>query len=176
MVETVKKETTAASPGVRVLLSVQGGGFFWQSRSVAKSLAADFDLHYVSPDKAGPFAQRGLPPAPWHKVSNLTSLADRSAWRKTCNVLVSLRETLSVVRAVDPDTIVCVATSLAVPLFFWGRMLGKRTVFIESITRVSTPSTTGRILCRLRLCDRFYVQWPEAEALYPDAICRGTVL
>jgi hypothetical protein len=173
MVQNVKKATT---PRVRVLLSIQGGGFFWQSRSVAKSLSGDFDLHYISPDSARPFEQSGLPQAPWHTVSNLTTLADRSAWRKTRNILVSLRETLAVVRAGKPEAIVCVATSLAVPLFIWGRIFGKRTVFIESITRVSTPSTTGRILSRLRLCDRFYVQWPEAAALYPDAICRGTVL
>lgn len=173
-----KIKKTIAEPAKRplILLSVQGGGFFWQSRSVAKSLAGEFDLQYVSPDNLQPSAQNGLPVAPWHRVPHLTTLADQALWRQAWNILVALRKTLSVVRAVNPDAIVCVATSLAVPLLFWGKIFGKKTVFVESITRVSTPSTTGRILSRLRLCDRFYVQWPEAEALYPDAICRGTVL
>ena len=32
----------------RVLLTIQGGGFFWQSRSVARALAQEFELSYVS--------------------------------------------------------------------------------------------------------------------------------
>lgn len=171
-ISTLHKSTT----GLRVLVTVQGGGFFWQSRSVAKALADEFDLYYVSPDDEQAFPKSGLPVAPWHKVAHLTTLADHTVWRKGLNVFVALRQTLSVIRKVNPEAIVCVATSLAVPLCFWGKLLGKKTVFIESITRVSTPSTTGRILSRFHLCDRFYVQWPEAESLYPGAICRGTLL
>lgn len=159
-----------------ILLTVSGGGFFWQSRSVALSLAEQFEIHYISPEPEHAFAGRGLPAAPWHAVTRITTLGDRTFWQKGRNTVVGLRDAWRVLRRVRPEAVVCVATSLAVPLCMWARLLGIRTVFVESITRVTTPSATGRILSRLGLCDRLYVQWPEGERLYPNAIYRGTVL
>lgn len=160
----------------RVLMTVQGGGFFWQSRSVAKDLVDEFELCYISSNMETAFPQSGLPPAPWHKVTHMTTLASQSTWHKIRDVTVALRDTYRVIRSVKPQAIVCVATSLAVPLCFWGKIFGIKTVFIDSITRVSTPSATGRILTRFRLCNRFYVQWPEAKSMYRGSVCKGTVL
>jgi UDP-N-acetylglucosamine:LPS N-acetylglucosamine transferase len=160
----------------RVLLTIQGGGFFWQSRSVARALAQEFELSYVSSSLASDFPNHGLPDATWQQMSSVTTLADRSFLRKAANVAHGLWQALRVIRRTRPDAIVCVATSLAIPLCLCGKLLGKKTVFIESITRVSTPSTTGLILNRLHLCDRHYVQWPDAQALYRGAVYRGSVL
>lgn len=160
----------------KVLVTITGGGFFWQSRAVAQGLAGDFDIHYVTPEDPAVWQDRGLPPGHFHSLSRVTIQADRTAFRKARNFLASLWGALSVMRKARPDAVVCVASSIAVPLCLWGRVLGKRTVFVESITRVSHPSTTGKILDALGLCDRFYVQWPEATRLYRHAIYRGTVL
>ena len=167
---------TTANRRKRVLVTIQGGGFFWQSRSVAQALAKEFDLAYVSSSAARDFPDHGLPDATWHQMSSVTTLADRSFWRKAANVGHGLWQSFRVIRRARPDAIVCVASSLAVPLCLCGKILGRKTVFIESITRVSAPSVTGMILSRLHLCDRHYVQWPEAESLYPAAIYRGSVL
>ena len=160
----------------RVLLTIQGGGFFWQSCSVARALENEFEVEYISSCDEKYFPDKNLPTAPWHTVTPITTLTDHTIWRKAWNVFRGLLDSLVVIRKVNPDAIVCVATSLAVPLCICGRLMGKKTVFIESITRVSTPSVTGKILSRLHLCNRHYVQWPEAESLYPAAIYRGSVL
>jgi hypothetical protein len=160
----------------KVLVTITGGGFFWQSRSVARGLANGFALHYVTPEDPAVWRDRGLPDGVFHALPRLTTMADRSPWRKALNLISSFRHALRILRALKPQAVVCVATSLAVPLCIASRLLGVRTVFVESITRVSAPSTTGRILGRLRLCDRLYVQWPEAERLYPGAEYHGTVL
>jgi UDP-N-acetylglucosamine:LPS N-acetylglucosamine transferase len=130
----------------------------------------------VTPENPQIWQGRGLPPGEFHGLSRVTTQADRTLWSKASNFLFSLWGALAVIRRVRPDAIVCIASSVAVPLCIWGRLFGKKTVFVESITRVSRPSTTGRILDALRLCDRFYVQWPEAVPLYRRAIYRGTVL
>jgi len=72
-----------------------------------------------------------------------------------------------------PDGMVVVGSAIAVPLFLAARFAGVKTVFIDSITRVTRPSTTGRILSMLGLASRFYVQWPEAVRMYRRAICVG---
>jgi len=65
---------------------------------------------------------------------------------------------------------------MAVPLCLVGKLYGITTVFVESITRVSKPSSTGTLLTKLKLCDRFYVQWPGAAKLYRNAVFKGSVL
>ncbi|MBZ8138286.1 hypothetical protein CLD22_00025 [Rubrivivax gelatinosus] len=160
----------------RVLLTIAGGGFLWQSMSVARSLDDQFEIHLVSAEPRHAYSSQNLPPVPFHMMSRTTIMLDRHWWQKARNVLLGIAEARRIVSTVRPDAIVCVATSLAIPLCLIGRLRGITTVFVESITRVSKPSTTGKLLTRLRLCDRFYVQWPEAVALYPGALYQGSVL
>jgi hypothetical protein len=162
------------SPKPRILLTLAGGGFFWQSRSVARSLAG-FDLHYASAEPASVWADSGLPTGTFHEVGSITTQSGKRRLQRASKFLRSASSAFEVVRRVDPDAVVCVASSIAVPLCFWAKLFGKKTVFIESVTRVSHPSATGTIIDRFRLCDRFYVQWPEAVSLYRKAVYRGTL-
>ena len=72
-----------------------------------------------------------------------------------------------------PDGVVVVGASIAVPLFFCARMFRVKTVFIESVTRVTRPTRTGRAVSLLGIADRFYVQWPESVRMYRHAVYVG---
>jgi UDP-N-acetylglucosamine:LPS N-acetylglucosamine transferase len=159
-----------------VLLTLAGGGFQWQSLSVARDLETRYSIEIVSAEPREAFAGKGVPDVPYHLISRITIMEDRLWWHKARNLLLGLAESWRLVGKVRPAAIVCVATSMAVPLCLVGRLRGIPTVFVESITRVSKASATGRILSRLRLCDRLYVQWPEAVHLYPNAVFKGGVL
>lgn len=162
---------------MRVVLTVSGGGFLWQSRSVARRIADLGELHFITGEPRANLDQSGFPAATWHEVPAVTTQVDRRrALRKARNVLRTFFRCYGILRSVRPDAIVCVATSLAIPLCVWGRLFRAKTVFVESITRVDTPSVTGTVLSRLGLCDRIYVQWPEAVSLYRGAIYRGKLL
>ena len=52
-----------------------------------------------------------------------------------------------------------------------GRLLGIPTLFIETFTRVSKPSLTGRIMSRL--AKRFFYQWESLAPFYPKGIHSG---
>lgn len=159
----------------RLLISMSGGGFLWQSRNVSVALQNHFDLHYVTAGHRT-LLDRDLPDGTWHKLNaNATSFSSHyllDIWRS----LAQIRETYKVIKEVDPAAIVVIATSVAIPLAVSARLLGKPFVFIESITRVNAPSITGRVLGALRLCSRFYVQWPEAVPLYSRAVYKGNLL
>lgn len=159
-----------------VLLTLAGGGFQWQSLSVARDLLPHFALEIVSAEPREAFLGKGVPDVPYHVMPRITIMEDRSSWRKGRNLAVGLIEAWRLVGRVRPDAIVCVATSMAVPLCLVGRIRGIPSVFVESITRVARASSTGRILSRLGLCGRFYVQWPEAAGLYRNAVFKGNVL
>lgn len=165
------------------MVTLTGGGFLWEAKALIKALGTGYCYHYVTahydflktPDAMGKLVS-GLPEGKIHTICRTTTMSEKSFWKRVRNTLISLRDAYKVIKKVDPIAVICIGTSLAIPLCFWAKVFRKRTIFVESITRVSQPSLTGKILSTLRLCDRFYVQWPEAVNLYRGSIYRGTVL
>lgn len=62
-----------------------------------------------------------------------------------------------IVRDHDPDVILSTGAALAVPFFVVGHLRRKRLVYVESLTRVTHLSLSGRIV--YPLADAFFVQW-----------------
>jgi UDP-N-acetylglucosamine:LPS N-acetylglucosamine transferase len=75
-----------------------------------------------------------------------------------------------------PDLVLGVAAVISIPLLIAGRLLGRDTVFVESLTRVTTPSLTARLCHDLRLARTLYVQWPELIDKLPRATYAGKVI
>jgi beta-1,4-N-acetylglucosaminyltransferase len=73
-----------------------------------------------------------------------------------------------------PDAILSTGAALAVPFFLVGRLLGIRTVYVESVTRTEGVSLTGRLV--YPLASRFFVQWPEAAKGRKRAEYAGGIL
>ncbi|MEX1140866.1 MAG: PssD/Cps14F family polysaccharide biosynthesis glycosyltransferase [Thermoleophilaceae bacterium] len=94
--------------------------------------------------------------------------------RSIVNLLRNLRLAWSVIRAERPDAILSTGAGLAVPFFIVGKVLRRRLVYVESVTRIETISLSGRLV--YRLADRFFVQWPEAAARLARADYQGSVL
>jgi UDP-N-acetylglucosamine:LPS N-acetylglucosamine transferase len=68
-----------------------------------------------------------------------------------------------VIRRHDPDVILSTGAGLAVPFFWVGRLLGRRCVYCESLTRVNSLSLSGWLV--YLVSDAFLVQWPGAQRL-----------
>ncbi len=86
------------------------------------------------------------------------------------NLLLAWR----LLRTLRPDLILTTGSGVAVPFLWIGRMLGIRTIFIESITRITEISLTGRLV--YPFVDRFLVQWEELATKYPKAEYHGRIL
>lgn len=162
----------------RIVIAITGGGFSWESTALVQGLGMNYEYHFVSLSyPTWKIKIRNMPKkGEVDYVSVVTTIGDKALWKKVRNVLLSLRDAYKFIKKVNPSAVICVGSSVAVPLCFWAKFFGKKAIFIESITRVTNPSLTGKIISTLRLCDRFYVQWPEAVNLYRGAIYRGTVL
>ena len=77
-------------------------------------------------------------------------------------------------RDLRPDVILSTGAAVAVPFFVLGRLMGVRTVYIESLTRIDSLSLTGRLV--YRLSSAFFVQWPQAAKGRPKAVYAGNLL
>lgn len=73
-----------------------------------------------------------------------------------------------------PDLVVSTGSEIAIPVFLIATLFRKKRIFIETWTRVSTASTTGKLL--YSLSDLFLVQWESLLNVYgPKAQFRGAV-
>ncbi len=88
--------------------------------------------------------------------------------------LVTLMLSFVYFRIFRPAVVVSCGTGLTVPIFYAARVLGIKRVFIESMSRVTELSMTGRIL--LGKTDLFVVQWPQLASKTPGAIYGGQLL
>jgi hypothetical protein len=62
---------------------------------------------------------------------------------------------------------------VAVPFALVARLLGVRVVYVETLTRIDTPSLSYRL--SRPFVSRTYVQWPELTRSVPAARFCGTV-
>jgi hypothetical protein len=154
-----------AQPRRKVLVTVAGGGFGNQTLRLIALLGARYRYEYV--------VIRGL----WYDVR---AKLDRSAraWeltvpgvigdgrlKKALRVLRCFVEASAIVARSRPDAVICLGTSMSVPLCFWGRVFGAKVIYIDSISRPYKMSFTGELIRRLRLSHRVYVQWPDVARL-----------
>jgi len=63
-----------------------------------------------------------------------------------------------------PDLIVSTGAELAIPAFYLAKLLRIKTIFIESWTRISEPTGTGRIVYPVSYV--FLVQWKQLLVKY----------
>jgi beta-1,4-N-acetylglucosaminyltransferase len=83
------------------------------------------------------------------------------------NPLIMARASLSILRILlkeRPKLMVSTGSEIAIPAFYLARLLGIKTIFIETWTRVLQPSGTGRMV--YPVSDIFLVQWEKLLAMY----------
>jgi UDP-N-acetylglucosamine:LPS N-acetylglucosamine transferase len=93
------------------------------------------------------------------------------------NVLNLIRNTILALRIClreRPRLIISAGAGPAVPFFYIGKLLGAKTIFVEVVDRIEKPTLTGRLV--RPVTDRFLVQWPEQERLYPRTTLIGRLL
>lgn len=93
----------------------------------------------------------------------------RMLWKAVRN----FGKAFTILQQSKPDLVISTGASLSVPFLIASKLFGIKTVFIESISRSSALSLSGRIL--YNVVDEFYVQWPECVERYPKAKYKGVV-
>ena len=77
-------------------------------------------------------------------------------------------------RRAKPDAVLSTGAALAVPFIVLARMTGRRAIYVESFTRTSELSLSGRMV--YPLASEFFVQWPGAATGRRKARHVGSIL
>lgn len=158
---------------VRILVALGEGGHTKEMLALVDMLGDDLEYGYLlvhdDPVSEGKLRRRGpvfRAQRPRGKAHHLLSDV-RSTLRCAWQSWVALR-------AYRPHAVLSSGPSMAVPVSVLARLLGMRVVFVETGSRVTALSMTGRMM--YWVANLFIVQWPELAASYPRAIYAGRLL
>lgn len=165
-----------SKPKKKIMMTLVGGGHLWQSTSLMRLLGDNYEFCYVTTEKS--MIPENLPNTheDIHRICSISTISQNGLLHKLKRSWKSVIQAYRILKISQPDVIVGVGTSIAVPLLIAAKLQGIPSVFIESITRVSDLSTTGRLILKLKLATRFYVQWSELQARHKNTLYSGTVL
>jgi beta-1,4-N-acetylglucosaminyltransferase len=90
---------------------------------------------------------------------------------RTANIGTSIRVMasssvfiLKILMKERPAMVISTGSEIAIPAIFFAKLMGIKTVFIESVCRVSSKSGTGKLV--YWFSDVFLVQWPQLRDQY----------
>ena len=149
---------------MRILLACSSGGHLRQL-AVLKPWWSKHERHWMTFDTADALSILADEDTTW---------AYHPTARNIPNLVRNLGRTLKVLRRFKPDVIVSTGSAIAVPLFFWAKLLGIRTVFIEVYDRIDNATLSARIV--RPITDLFLVQWEEQQKLYKGWVVAGGLL
>ncbi len=155
-------------------LLLAGGGFWGELQKLLPRLAPDLDRILIVPDgnhalvdeveaRATLFV-RQLIETRASGMNRSPGFWAREVWRQW-----------RFLRAENPLMVIGLGSVDCLPTAIATRLAGIPFVFIETVTRVDDLSATGKLIYRLRLAKRFYVQWPGLGKRYPRALYEGIV-
>jgi UDP-N-acetylglucosamine:LPS N-acetylglucosamine transferase len=113
----------------------------------------------------------------WVTFKTATTVAtlaeERVVWahsptnRNIPNLIRNLGLAFKVLQRDRPNLILTTGAGAAVPFLILGKLWGCQTVFIESVTRVTSLSLSAKLA--LPFISVLYVHWPQLQSRYPNA-------
>lgn len=155
---------------MRVLIALGEGGHTKEMLTLVDMLGEDLEYGYliVQDDEV---SERKLrrpgtvyrvlrPRDKQHHLLNDALKTIRSGW-----------QAYQVLRRFRPAAVLSCGPAVAVPVCLLARLLGIKVIFVETGSRVTALSLTGRIM--YPVAHLFFVQWPELVERYPRAVYAG---
>lgn len=146
----------------KVLMAASIGGHWIQLLRIAASLEDKCDIVYVSThEKCGCMAGR-------HRFYNI---ADFSRWN-AYKLVPAFFALWAILKKESPDAVVSTGAAPGLLTLLTGKLMGKKTIWVDSIANVEKLSLCGKIASRV--AGKTFTQW---EKLATNNICfSGNVL
>lgn len=158
---------------MRMMVILGSGGHTAEMIRLTEELGPHEYEYVVASDD--PLSERKcVYPGPVHVVLNPRTKADRNPLLIGVKTVVALFQSARLVARSRAELIVSCGPAIAVPIMLFGKLVGKRLIFIETGSRVETRSTSGRLL--YYVSDLFLVQWPTLTRHYKRAVWRGRLM
>src|SRR5208337_1683223 len=116
---------------------------------LTEMLCDSYDFEYVLNDDDNTSIKKIKYHGDIYKVPRPRRVYDKSIINSVFHTIYSIIKSFDVIINSKSIGIVSAGPGLTVPLFMWSLLFGKRRIFLESWSRVTTKSTTGKICYHL---------------------------
>jgi len=99
---------------------------------------------------------------------------DDKAWQAALKLIYSFWQAAQLLHKIHPDAVLGSGPAVMVPVALLGKLTRAKIIFIETASRVTSLSLTGKIM--MRVADLFFVQWKQLQKRYPHTIFAGRLL
>lgn len=162
------QESGAEAAPVRICFMASGGGHFQELCGLA-GLAERYDHILISTEVNKALAHA----CPFQRVYQIDEVG-QGLWKKSpVKILGTLWRIYHILLQEKPDLVISTGAGIAIPGFLAAKLLGIRTIYIESYARVETLSLAGRVC--YRIADLFLVQHACLANRLPRAIYAGSL-
>jgi len=96
------------------------------------------------------------------------------AWQAALKLIYSFWQAAWLLYQIHPEAVLGSGPAVMVPVALLGKLTRAKIIFIETASRVTDLSLTGKIM--LRVADLFFVQWKQLQKRYPHTIFAGRLL
>lgn len=158
---------------MKMLVVLGEGGHTKQLLNLVDLLGEAYQYHYVLSKEDNLSAKRIKHEGPLYRLTRPRGKRDGVVNSTLKTILAAFQSMLILIR-LRPDSILSAGPAIAVPISVLGKLLGARVIFVESASRVTALSMTGRIM--YRWADLFFVQWPQLQENLPRAIYAGRLV
>jgi beta-1,4-N-acetylglucosaminyltransferase len=158
---------------LKLLIVLGEGGHTTELLKLVDLLGSRYDYHYIVSKEDNLSTSRIRYPGPIYRLI-------RPRGKDTGLISAVLRTILASIQALDvllrvrPKTILSTGPAITVPVAVVGKLLGARIIFVETGSRITTVSLTGRIM--YRFADLYFVQWPQLREKLPRAVYAGRLV
>lgn len=145
---------------MKICLTASGGGHLIQLLRLLPVLKKH-EVFFITP---GSHMKNVLKGYKLYPVNN----PQRNPFKFILHSIISLR----ILVKEKPDVVITNGAGLVVPICFLSKFLFRsKIVFIESFSRIDTPSKTGKVI--FKIADLFIVQWKDLKKIYGDKAIYG---
>lgn len=90
------------------------------------------------------------------------------------SVIYNIFKSIKILIKFKPSTVISTGAQVGGIMCFLAKLLGKKVIYIESLAKVNTLSTTGKMV--YPFANKFYVQWESLEKKYKKAEYLGRLM
>ncbi len=160
----------------KVLIPIHGGGWGYQLGEIVKMLRDEADFCYMLEPYGKRPDQAGFPQGTYFVAPRFQNTGSGSILTSLRGALGTFLRSLAFMRRERPDVVIGLGSPASVFMLLAGRFMGCETIYIESITRVKTPSRALKACRMLAAAKHIFVQWQELAEVMPGTRYDGNVI
>lgn len=158
------------SHSLKLLVVLGDGGHTAEIVRLVELLGPSYDYHYVVTSSDRISENKLTIQGPVYRIMYVRAKDDK-VWQAAWKLVYSFWQAVWVLGRVRPDVVLGSGPAVMVPVAVLGKLSGAKVIFVETASRVTELSLTGKIM--LKVADLFFVQWEQLQGCYPHTIFAG---